>query len=153
MPPVTAPETVARQRLIALIEAEFAPESLEVRSDRLNESLGQDGPLGAVFPSTATEDPRNGLVLSSLLNVQLFRQWSNDLDPTQTVDPSAIEEWAERLRRACRADIDAAGWSEHLWYYRVQKIDYNPDPTGNISRLIASVEAVSQNPALVETTG
>jgi hypothetical protein len=154
MPPgVTAPETAIRQRLIALIEAEFAPEALEVRSDRLNESLATDKHLGGVFPSQASESNRNGLVLDSIVVVQLFRQWDNKLDPKQSVDPAAIEEWAERLRRAVAVDIDAVPGDEHLWFYRVLKIDYNPDPSGNITRLQATVLADAQNSALVETAG
>lgn len=150
---VTAPETAARQRLKTLIEAEFAAESLTVLDDRLNESRGQDGATAATFPGAATENPRNGLVLDTVVFVQLFRRWSNDLDPAQTVDPGSIEEWAERLRRAVRADLDSLPGSEHLWYFRVQKVEYNPDPTGNISRLLATVVVEAQNPALVETTG
>jgi hypothetical protein len=150
---VTAPETVARARLIALLEAEFADIPLEVRSDRLNESQGQEGPIGAVYPSNSAEDSRDGQVLDTVLFVQLFRQWDNALDPKQVVDPSDIEEWAERLRRAVRADLDAAGFDEHLWYFRVQKIDYNPDPSGNISRLVATIVTFAQNPAIVETAG
>lgn len=150
---VTAPETAARARLIELVEDEFKPETLEVRSDRLNESLGTEGPLAGVYPSNAAEHPRNGHVLDTLLAVQLFRQWDNAMDPTQTVDPAAIEEWAERFRRAVRADLDESGFNSHLWYFRVIKIEYNPDPTGNISRFVATVVAEAQNSGLVETTG
>lgn len=147
---VTAPETAARERLIGVIEAEFS--GLEVRSDKLNESLAQDKALGAVYPGTATESPRNGFVLDTVVYVQLFRKWSNRLDAKQTVDPAEIEEWAERLRRACQDDLSTPG-NVHVWYFRVQRVDYPPDPSGNISRLLAAVLVESQNPALVETTG
>lgn len=150
---VTAPETAARTRLKALIEAEFDEEELVVLDDKLGESRGQDGSIAAIYPGTAAENPRNGLVLDTVVFVQLFREWSNDLDPAQIVDPGLIEEWAERLRRAVRADLDSLPGTEHLWYFRVQKIEYNPDPTGNISRLLATVVTDAQNPALVETTG
>jgi hypothetical protein len=150
---VTAPETAARARLKALVTEAFEDEGLKVLDDRLNESLAQDGPLAAVYPGQTVENPRNGLVATTTIYVQLYRQWDNALDAAQTVDPSLIEEWAERLRRAVRADLDEAGFDAHLWYFRVTKIDYNPDPSGNISRLLATVEAESQNAALVETTG
>lgn len=150
---VTAPETAARARLMSLVATEFAAESVDVRSDKLNESMGTTGPVAGVYPGAAVENPRHGLVLDTVVFVQLFRQWDNRLDPLQQVDPAAIEEWAERLRRAVRDDLDAAGFDAHLWYFRVQKIEYNPDPSGNISRLLATVTADSQNAALVETSG
>lgn len=154
MPPgVEAPETAARARLMALITTEFEPESLEVRSDRLNESLAQDKHLGAVYPSQAAENPRNGLVQDSLLVVQLFRQWDNKIDANQTVDPSDIEEWGERLRLAAASDLGNVPGDPNLWYYRVIKIDYNPDPSGNVSRLVATILAESANSALPETAG
>jgi hypothetical protein len=149
---VTAPETVARGRLIAILEAEFGGDGVEVRSDKLNESLAIDKPLGAVYPGVSTENPRNGLVLDTVVYVQLFRRWDNAIDAAQTVDPADIEEWAERLRRACQADLaDQAG--EHMWYFRVQRIDFPDDPSGNKSRLLAAVNVDSSNPALVETIG
>lgn len=151
--PVTAPETTARARLKALVEAEFDAETLTVLDDRLNESRAQDSHVAAVYPGASQENSRNGLVLDTTLFVQLFREWDNVLDAAQVVDPADIEEWAERLRRAIRDDLDAAGFDEHLWYFRVIKIEYNPDPTGNISRLVATVTTHSQNAGLVETTG
>lgn len=145
---VTAPETAARLRLIGILQTEFT--GLDVRSDKLNESQGQDSDIGAVYPSNAMENPRDGLVLDTTVYVQLFRKWDNRLDAKQVVDPAAIEEWAERLRRACQADLATPG-DEHVWYFRVVRVDYPPDPSGNISRLLATVAVDSQNPALVET--
>jgi hypothetical protein len=147
---VTATETKARQRLMKLLETEFT--EVTWKNDRLNESLAQDGALGAVYPAAAVEQPGQGLVLNTTLNVQLFRQWTNALDPEEEVDPAGIEEWAERLRRACQADLSTPG-DTHVWYFRVARIEYPPDPSGNVSRLLATVFVDSQNPALVETSG
>lgn len=152
MTPVTAPETKVRERLITLLTTEFKAEGIPIEDDKLNESLGQTGPIGAVYPAAAVEQPGQGFVLNTTVYVQLFRQWSNDLDPNEKVSPKVIEEWAERLRRACEKQLNV-GSDEHVWYFRVARVDYPPDPSGNISRLLATVFVDGQNPALVETTG
>lgn len=149
---VTAPETAARQRLIALLNVEFAADEVTIKSDKLNESLAQDKHLGAVYPATATENPRQGLVLDTIVYVQLFRQWDNRIDANQEVDPAAIEEWAERLRRVCQSDLSTPG-DQHVWYFTVQRIEYPPDPSGNISRLLATIAVQGENSALLETSG
>jgi hypothetical protein len=148
---VTAPETAARQRLRTVIETEFAPEGFDVLNDKLNDSLGQEAPLGGIYPTSSAENPRNGYVLDTILNVQLFQQWDNRIDATQVVDPANIEEWAERLRRACAADLAVPG-NDHMWYFRVQKVDFPDDPSGNKSRLVAVILVESTNSALVETS-
>jgi len=147
---VTAPETRAREHLKTLIEAEWP--GLTVKNDRLNQSLGQDGDLAATFPNVAQEDARDGLILDTTVTVQMFRKWSNDLDPEETVDPAGIEEWAERLRRAVKGDLSKQG-EEHMWYFRIFRVEYNPDPSGNISRLEATIQVSSGNSGLMETTG
>jgi hypothetical protein len=149
---VTAPETVARQRLIALLEAEFGGDGVTVKSDKLNESLAQDGHLAGVYPATATENQRQAIELDTVVYVQLFRQWNNLIDATQEVDPADIEEWAERFRRACQGDLGTVG-DQHVWYFNVQRIEYPPDPSGNISRLLATVVVTGENSALLETSG
>jgi hypothetical protein len=149
---VTAPETTVRARLIALLEKEFEDDGVTIRSDRLHESLGTEAPVGGVYPAQAGENPKNGVILESTVHVQLFRRWTAEVNPKQAVDPGAIEEWAERLRRACQDDNEAVG-DKYLWFYSVIKVEYPPDPSGNISRLLATVLARAQNPALVETTG
>lgn len=149
---VTAPETTVRGRLKTLLEEEFEEEGLAIRSDRLHESLGTDGPVGGVYPAQTAPNVSNEVILESVVHVQLFRKWTPEINPKQAVDPGDIEEWAERLRRACQADHAAVG-TKYLWFYSVVKIEYPADPSGNISRLIATVLARAQNPALVETTG
>lgn len=150
---VTAPETALRQRLIALLTREFRTEAIEFKSDKIHDSLGQDTAIGGVYPGPASEKLRNGLVQDTIVYVQLFNQWEPRIDPTQAVDPTTIETWAERIRRACRVDDDAFAGDSHLWFYRVLRVEYPPDPTGNISRLLAQVSASSQNAGLVETSG
>lgn len=149
---VTAAETAVRNRLIAMLEEEFEEEGLTIKSDRLHDSLGREGAIGGVYPNSSEEARGQGIVLESRVHVQLFRKWNAEVDPSQTVDPAAIEEWAERLRRKARTDNQAPG-DEHMWYFIIEKIEYPPDPSGNISRLHATVLARSQNPGVVETTG
>lgn len=150
---VTAPESALRARLIEVLNTEFEGDSIGFTSDKLNESLGQNGALGGVYPGPAQEMMNQGLVLEVTSYVQLFHQWNPKVDPNQAVDPSLIETDAERIRRAVQAADATTPGNAHLWYYRVTKIEYPPDPTGNISRLLATVVATSQNASLVETSG
>lgn len=149
---MSAPETEVRTRLIALLENEFAADNVDVRDDKIHDSLGQTAPVAGVFPTAGDEDPRTVITQRTTVMVQLFRQWDKEIDPEQTVSPAGIEDWAHRLRKAVQADGSFLG-DEGLWFYRVTRIEYPPDPTGNITRLLATVQAWSQNAGVVETTG
>jgi hypothetical protein len=150
---VTAPETELRHRLIVILGEEFASEKIVFKNDKLHDSNGQKAAVGGVYPGPSTP-ASDGLVLSSTVYVQLFNQWHPKVDPLQEVDPSIIEEWAERIRRRCQTDAkNSVPGDSHGWYYEVKRIEYPQDPTGNITRLVATVVAQSQNSALVETTG
>lgn len=150
---VTAPETKLRQDLIALLESEFGAEALTVYDDRIHDSLGQEGPVAGVYPETSPASVGDALVLEPLVKVQLFRRWSREVNAEQAVSPAGIEEWAERLRRAVRSAGLGTPGDAHLWYYQILRIDYPPDPTGNITRLIATVQGTTQNAGLTETAG
>lgn len=153
--PVTAPETRLRERLIAACEAEFATESVKFLNDKLHDSKGREGNIGAVYPGPTQTQANNELVLEPTAYIQLFGKWTAEVDPDKTIDPTPIEEWAERIRRACHSDgfEGVTGGDEHLWFYSVSRIDYPPDPGGNISRILVTVVGKAQNPALVTTTG
>jgi hypothetical protein len=151
---VTAPETELRQRLITVATAEFKSESIVFKSDKIHDSLGHDGvAVGGVYPGPAEEENGQGLVQRTTVFIQIYTAWDKKVDPHQEVDPALIEGYAERLRRAVEDDNNGAPGDQHLWYYRITRIEYPPDPTGNITRLIATVTASSQNAGLVETTG
>lgn len=152
---VTAPETRLRQRLIAALTAEFATEGIVFKNDRLHDSLGQNGAIGGVYPGPTAVPLNNELLLEPTAYVQLFGKWRAEVDANRSIDPTPMEEWAERIRRACRSDGQEGveGGDEHLWYYAVTRIEYPPDPGGNISRLLATVVGKAQNPALVPTSG
>ncbi len=148
---VTAPETALRLQILALLEEEFGSEpNIQISGDKLHDSLGATGPTIGIYPINSQENARNVIELEPLVMVQAFRQWEEKIDPTQVVDPTNIEEWAERLRR--RLYVKTAG-TEHMWFFRVIRVNYPPDPTGNISRLEAEIRGYTQNPAVVETTG
>lgn len=144
------PATALRTRLMDALNAEFEDDKIVFGSDKLNDSLGQTGPIGAVYPSVDAERPQDVNTLETTVYVQLFNQWKAIVDPEQVVDPTIVEEQAERVRRACQADGLEPN-DAHLWFYRVTRIDYPDDPTGNKSRLLATVVAMGQNPATVET--
>lgn len=152
---VTAPETRLRERLIEACEKEFEPEGIRFLNDKLHDSKGREGAIGSVYPGPTQTPLGNELILEPTAYVQLFGKWEAVVDPNRTIDPTPIEEWAERIRRACQGDggEGVEGGDEHLWFYSVTRIDYLEDPGGNISRLLATVIGKAQNPALIPTTG
>lgn len=154
MAEVTAPETKLRHRLQTALEAEFSTEGIKFLDDKLHDSKGREGAIGGIYPGQTATPLGNELVLEPTVYIQLFGQWTPEVDPDRRIDPAPIEAWAERIRRALKADGNqgSVGADEHLWYYQVVRIDYPPDPGGNISRLLATVVGKAQNSALVETT-
>lgn len=153
---VTAPETKLRTRLLSILAVEFTTEAVDWRDDKIHDSLGWDsGPVGGCYPNQAGESFGQGLVQDTLVTVQLFNSWKREINPNETVSPATIEEWGERIRRACKADKNgiAGGVDAHMWYYRVLRIEYPDDPSGNKTRLLATVQASSQNAGLVESSG
>lgn len=153
--PTTAPETRLRERLIQALEDEFSTEGIKFLNDKLHDSKGREGHIGAVYPGPTQVQQGNELILEPTAYVQLFGKWEAVVDPDRTIDPTPVEEWAERLRRACQGDGNEGvdGGDEHLWFYSVTRIEYPPDPGGNISRLLATVVGKAQNPALIPTSG
>lgn len=152
---ITAPETRLRERLIDALEAEFEEEGIKFLNDKLHDSKGREGHIGAVYPGPSQVQSGNELILEPTAYVQLFGKWEASVDPDRSVDPTPVEEWAERIRRACQSDggEGVTGGDEHLWFFSLTRIDYPPDPGGNISRLLATVVGKAQNPALVPTVG
>lgn len=152
---VTAPDTALRQHVIQTLNAEFAADGIEFVPDKLHPALGTTGPVGGVYPGERADMSSNQLVIELTCYVQLFLKWDKQIDPAQSVDPAPIEEAAERIARALEAtepnSNSAAG--PHLWEAHVQRIQYPYDPTGNITRLEATVFGRAQNSALVSTGG
>lgn len=150
--PVTNPATIARTKLLAVLQAEFGSDAgTVVVSDILHKSLGRDGRT-RIGISPAMENPlsSNEAVMVYTMLVQFYGPWKDKIDPNQTVDPTLIETKAERFKRAVRGndpDVDTA------WYFKVNQIQYPHDPTGNATRFEARVQCVGTNTALIETVG
>lgn len=147
---VTAPETLARASLKSVIDTEFAADGFSAVNDRLHGSLGWKGTRIGVSPDRSEPRTQDMAVLRCRILVQFYARWNKEINPEQSVDPVKIETYAERFRRALRTgDPNQNG----LWYFRLLSVNYPPDPTGNITRFEATVEAVGNNSALIETTG
>lgn len=150
---VTAPETVMRQLVLDTLNAEFDGE-VEFIDDKLHAALGTEGPIGGVYPGERSDMPANQLVVELTCYVQLYLQWDKEIDPAQTVSPKPIEEAAERITRALEAvEPNNHGAGPHLWEAHVTRVTYPQDPTGNMTRLEATVFGRAQNSALVQTNG
>lgn len=150
---ITPPESALRARLKAALTAEFEPEGITFRNDKLHDSLGRDGAIGGIYPGPVAPKLGQEQVLEIVVYVQLFGSWDARVDPNQEVEPQSIEIWAERARRACQKDEGAGPADAHLWWYSATRTEYPPDPTGNITRALITVTGTAQNPALVPTTG
>lgn len=150
---VTAPETMMRQLVLDALNEEFAGE-VEFIDDKLHPALGVDGPVGGVYPGERGDMASQQLVVELTCYVQLFLKWDKKIDPSQTVSPGPIEEAAERIARAIEAvEPNSHEAGPHLWEAHVTRVTYPQDPTGNITRLEATVFGRAQNPALVPTNG
>lgn len=150
---VTAPETLLRQLVLDTLNAEFSGE-IEFIDDKLHPALHDNLPLGGVYPAERGDMSGQQLVVELTCYVQLYLKWDKEIDPNQTVSPAPIEEAAERIARALEAaEPNQHGAGPHLWEAHVTRITYPQDPTGNITRLEATVFGRAQNPALVQTSG
>lgn len=150
---VTAPETMMRELVLDALNKEFEGE-IEFIDDKLHPALGVDGPIGGAYPAERTDMANNQLVVEITCYIQLFLKWDKQIDPKQTVSPKPIEEAAERVARAIEAvEPNEHEAGPHLWEAHVVRILYPQDPTGNMTRLEATVFGRAQNPALVQTNG
>lgn len=147
---VTAPETTARLALINVIQTEFATEGFVVKGDHLHESLGMKGTVIGVSPNRSRPNNSRYIELETTILVQFYGKWDKNVNPEQSVDPTKIETYAERFRRALRTG-DPNGNS--VWFFNLSDVNYPADPTGNKTRFEATVVAVGSNPALIETVG
>lgn len=142
---MSSPATTARSTLMSILETEFGSDNFAVRADRLDNSLGFDGAVIGVSPVREVVNATNRTELQTTLQVQLFGAWSQETDPYEIVDPTAVEGWADRLRRAIGA-YQQTGTTD-VWWFQLDRIEYSDDPTGNCTRFTATIMARGQNPA------
>lgn len=136
--------TSVRQRVIDIVEAEFAAEGLTVANDKLPRAAGKEGvAVAAVYPEAEYERP--GLVIELVVPVvlQIYLAYDAEPDETIVVDPTVIEDYGDRLRDAFRTQ--SSGNTGDMWFLRLTRIDYPDDPTGNKSRLEAQIEGHASN--------
>lgn len=140
--------TEMRAAIQATVEAEFAAEALDVRSDKLHESLGADGAVAGVYPEG--EMPHSsGVIQVMRVVVQVYMRWDPQIDPQQRVDPALIEEWSWRLQRRMLDESKTS--TDKVSYYNVAEITYPDDPTGNKTRFDMALEGFGPNASLTET--
>jgi hypothetical protein len=134
-----AQETEARQLLKAKLEEAWP--SIEVKSDRLHLSLGDEEPVIGIFPERRVPSARDKLVNELNLVVQFFGKYEKKVDRNQSIDPSAVEAAAETFAELLASNPRNA----NIWYFELTRLEYPPDPTGNITRFVAYVTARANN--------
>lgn len=143
---MTPPETEARAALFTALQSVFP--AIDIRNDRLHASLGDTAPVIGVYPDETPANPREKFVNEMRIIVQFFEKYEKIVDRQQTVDPAKIEKSAEEFRKMIKSvDPKTSG----VWYFELTRIQYPPDPTGNITRFVAQVTARGNNTALLET--
>lgn len=148
---MTPPETLARAGLMDVLTAEFAADGFPILDDKLHGSVGRDGTKFGIYCDRFLSSPGNRLVGEIECIVQCYGKYDLRVDPNQAVSPGIVEARAERFRDALRGYAEPG--TGRLWYYRLERLEYPDDPTGNKTRFEAYVRAFSNNTALVETTG
>lgn len=149
--PVTATATEARQALMAIADAEFAPEGFVTEDDWLHPSLGHEGTRLACYPEAQAFSRSEALVMDTEIHFQFFDYYDRQIDPEQAVSPVQIEQYAERFIRALQRNNSPS--TDHLWYFNLVDIEYPRDPTGNKTRFVARIVAKSGDPSIIETAG
>lgn len=128
-----------------IITTEFKPENIQVRSGFADASLGQYGPVAAVSPIAEEPSPDNRLHLITSLALEFFASWQPEADPDIVVDPAVIESYVYRLRLALSTYTQPK--TSTIWWFQLDEVIYEPDPTGNITRFVATITAHGDNPA------
>lgn len=143
---MAAPATLARERVKAIVEAEFSAENVTVESDKIPRAAARDGRTRvACSPNFEAEIAGRVNELEVDLLLQYYLPFTADPDENIVVDPAAIEAVADRLRRAFQTQSN--GIVSDLWFLRLRRIEYLDDPTGNKTRLEAQITAWCENPA------
>lgn len=140
---MAVPETLIRNRLVTILTNEFGGDGLKVYSDKLTRALGDDGHYAGVSPNSSQEATNDVLTLNMEFLVQVYRRYDPQIDYKQRVDPTTIESWADRFRVACKTQDDIN--QPEAWYFRIVRIDFPDDPTGNKTRFVATIRCFGNN--------
>lgn len=131
-----------------ILSDEFAAEAFQVKAGRLHPAVGDNGPVAGVYPDG--EGGAGQIAARTRVVVQVYGRWTKRVDVKAVVDPSQIEDWAWRFRRALQGKRVTDG--QHVWWFDLVDVRYPDDPVGQKTRFEATVEAVGPNGAIVETT-
>lgn len=143
------PYLTAAAAIKDIIDTEFAAERITAIHDAIHESLGSDRVTVGIAPSVEQPLPGNGAVNVFTLEIRFYDLWDKEIDPEQTVNPTKITGYANRLKRAL-SQTQYAGDAE-VWYFNWVRTDYPNDPTGNKTRFHMTVSAYGDNTSLIET--
>jgi len=136
-----------RARIKSVVEAEFAAEGWTVEDTKLLRAHGKDGLRVGVSPVRSREDPKIVVQLNVETLLQVYLPFDWEPDDTKTVDPAQIEGYGQRIRDAFRTQ--SSGTTSQFWGLRVSSIDYPDDPTGNKTRLEATILGYADNTATI----
>lgn len=145
---MAAAQTELRAAVRAALDVEFAPEGLIFDDDKLSGAVATDRHRGGCYPISES-DGRTGIDTVNECRVQIYCQWDKEIDPEQSVSPATVELFVDRAKRALR-EVRITG-SEKNWFFSVPRVDYLPDPTGNITRAEFAVRSTGENVGVLET--
>jgi hypothetical protein len=136
-----------------VIETEFTPEQFTVRFDKLHESLGRQRVDIGITPTTDIVRVSDNNVQETWVEVRFYLMWKKEISPDTAVDPTTITDYAERFRVALRERAPLLDpHTGQTWFISLVEIAYPDDPTGNKTRFHATLRALGNNAAIVETT-
>lgn len=141
----TPPEQAVTTAVKTIFANTFASEGWTLADDRLLRAAGKDGTEAAIYPVTSLEKATQVQELIVTVTVQLYLAFDPEPNEDYVVDPNVIIGYADRLRRAFQSH--SSGNTDDLWWLRLTGVTYPVDPTGNVSRFEATVEAHCSNPA------
>lgn len=147
------PYHTAATALKTIIDTEFTDRSVAAQHDKLHESLGYERLDVGISPIEESPMTGNEVTNQLLILVQWYDLWEKLVDNTQQVNPFPITDIADRFRRAIRRQQASAAGSSEVWFFKVIRINYPDDPTGNKTRFEATILAYGNNTGLVETGG
>lgn len=146
---MAVPYHIAATALKQIIDTEFVDLAINTIHDYAHESLGGNGDaVVALSPNFEQAAPGQEVRLDQDILIQWYGHWDKEIDPTQQVDPFEITAIADRLRRKIESTTATA--TSEVWYFKVLRIDYIKDPTGNKTRFHATIRAFGDNTGLIQ---